>query len=73
MAVTGSTSSITYWNSNQYCPDCNSNNGYIDYDFSEKNNYCKDCKSYWKKSDIITYEQMINNKRFDKLKDILNE
>ena len=69
--ISGTTSSITYWNSNQFCPKCNSNTGYIDYDLSEKNNYCKDCKSYWKKSDIITYEQMINNKRFEKLKTIL--
>jgi NAD-dependent SIR2 family protein deacetylase len=73
--VTGTTTSITYWNSNKYCPKCNSNNGYNDSDMfiysDKKNNYCEDCESYWKKSDIITYEQMINNKRSEKLKIIL--
>lgn len=71
--VSGTTISIINWNDNEYCPECNSNNGYNDVDMSrdEKSNTCRGCKSRWKKSDLFSFEQHINFSRYKKLNQLL--
>ena len=52
---------------NRYCPECYSNDGFDSLVLS----LCKKCEWSGLSEDVLTNEQMINKKRFDKLKDIL--
>lgn len=71
--MTGTTSSITNWNGNYFCPICNSDDGYIDSDLLGKNCKCRQCKAWMTKDTLLKYEEHLNFERYKKLSDILDE
>ena len=56
-----------------YCPKCFLNNGvqYQYYKYIVES--CSECGWSGKDHELLTHEQMINNQRSDKLKDILTD
>jgi hypothetical protein len=68
----------TFWKDHFYCPICDKNGNievmeieFIKENYNEKHNKCHNCNSLLKDTQLLTYEEHINNERNKKLNEIL--